>query len=55
MGYLTLVLMCRATCEPLDSASFSAELPQGLEQDEQMDLPLANVQTLNLFCCQQAL
>lgn len=33
---------CRHTCKPLDSASFSAEPPQGLEQDRQTDRPLAN-------------
>lgn len=34
--------ICRHTCKPLDSASFSAEPPQGLEQDRQTDRPLAN-------------
>lgn len=39
-----LVHVCRPTCKPLDSDSLSAELPQGLEQDRQMDLPLANTE-----------
>lgn len=32
----------------MDSASFSAELPQGLEQEEQVDLPLAMAHTHNM-------
>lgn len=55
--YITCVHthMCRHTCKPLDdSASFSAKPPQGLEQDKQMDLPLADTSTMRVsqavFC-----
>lgn len=44
--HLSLLFPCGPgpTCDALDSASLSAEPPQGLEHDTQMDRPLANTE-----------